>query len=70
LKLAQEKCSEDLISTNTGVKWQASITPNYTGKKNRRIVVLGCLGIKLDPISKITNEKAWWRGSSNRVPAY
>jgi hypothetical protein len=39
------------------------------GSTDRRITSKMALGIKQDPISKITIRKGWEHGSSGRMPA-
>jgi hypothetical protein len=44
-----------------------SVTATW-GSTNRRMKIQVDQGIKRDPISKITNAKRTWHGSSSRVP--
>jgi hypothetical protein len=50
----EAKSSQDLITTeNVGMVTRAC-HPSYQGRINMRILILASLGIKQDPISKIT----------------
>jgi hypothetical protein len=45
------------ISTNDWAWWQAPVTPTTWRSTNRRIMGQAVLGIKQDPLSKVTNNK-------------
>jgi hypothetical protein len=64
LEASRAVSSQDIISTNVWLQWSGPVISATCGSTNRRFKDQASLGIKLDPISKITNAERAGRVAS------
>jgi hypothetical protein len=57
LESAEQKVHETPSQPVSGVCWHKPVIPSYLGSTKSRTVVQANLGMKQDPVSKITNMK-------------